>query len=256
VIDLHCHVLPGIDDGPVTIDESLALARAASAAGVTAVLATPHVNPRFSNDAATIASLVDELNERLVAEEIALRIIPGAELALTSAVEMTSERLAGFSLGGGGWLLIEPPFTPAAIGIDTLVLELLGRGQRVVLAHPERCPGFHRDRAALRSLVRAGVLTSITAGSLIGRFGAQVRRFSLELICEGLVHNVASDAHDHVDRPPGIADALARAGLQPLQPWLTSQVPAAIVAGDPIPALPGDLEQAIRKPRRRLLPRR
>lgn len=254
MIDLHCHLLPGIDDGPATIDDSLALARAASAAGITTALATPHVSPRYPNDVATIASLVYELNERLAAEQIALQVLPGAEIALTSAVEMPSERLAGLALGGGGWLLIEPPFTPAAGGIDALVLELVGRGARVVLAHPERCPGFQRDRAVLRSLVRAGVLTSVTAGSLVGRFGAQVRRFSLELMSEGLVHNVASDAHDDVDRPPGIADHLARAGLQPLERWLTSQVPEAILAGDPLPPPPRVLEQRVR--RRRLLPRR
>jgi protein-tyrosine phosphatase len=185
VIDLHCHVLPGIDDGPETIEGSMALARAASAGGVTRVVATPHVSLHYPNDSATISRLVDELNERLLAEAIPLEVGPGAEIALTSAIEMRSAGLEDFALGTGGWLLIEPPFTPAASGIDSMLLEILGRGQRVVLAHPERCPGFHRDRAMLRSLVRAGVLTSITAGSLVGRFGAHVRRFSFELLREG-----------------------------------------------------------------------
>lgn len=256
MIDLHCHLLPGIDDGPATIDGSLALARAMSAAGIDTALATPHVSPRYPNDAATIAGLVDQLNERLAAEQIALRVLPGAEIALTSAVEMPAEPLAALALGGGPWLLVEPPFTPSAGGVDALVLELLGRGARVVLAHPERCPGLQRDRAVLRSLVRAGVLTSITAGSLVGRFGAHVRRFSLELVTEGLVHNVASDAHDDVERPPGIADQLARSGLQPLAQWLTSQVPEAILAGDPLPPAPADLEWHPRKSRWRPLPRR
>lgn len=256
MIDLHCHLLPGIDDGPATIEDSLTLARAMSAAGVTTALATPHVSPRYPNDAATIADLVEELNARLGAEQIALQVLPGAEIALTSAIEMPTERLAQLALGGGRWLLIEPPFTPSAGGLDALVLELVGRGQRVVLAHPERCPGFQRDRTVLRSLVRAGVLTSITAGSLVGRFGADVRRFSLELVTDGLVHNVASDAHDDLDRPPGIADQLARAGLQPLEQWLTSQVPEAILAGAPLPPAPAGPARRLRKPRRRLLPGR
>ena len=206
MIDLHCHILPGIDDGPETIEGSLELARAASAAGMRTIVATPHVNARYPNNAVTIARLVDEVNARLRAEAIAIEVLPGAEIALTSAVDMTPEQLAQLSLGGpGGWLLIEPPFTPAAAGIDAIVFDIVRGGCRVVLAHPERCPAFHRDRAVLESLVRAGILTSITAGSLVGRFGGEVRRFALGLVGDGLVHNVASDAHDHLGRPPGIA---------------------------------------------------
>jgi protein-tyrosine phosphatase len=168
VIDLHCHVLPGIDDGPDTIDGSLSLARAASAAGTRTLVATPHVSARYPNDAATITRLVDELNQRLRAEGIAIDVRAGAEIALTSAAELGPEQLADLTLGGGPWLLIEPPFTPVAHGIDLIVLDLVRQGHRVVLAHPERCPAFHRDRAVLESLVRAGVLTSVTAGSLVG----------------------------------------------------------------------------------------
>ncbi len=244
MIDLHCHVLPGIDDGPATIDGSLALARAASAAGTRTLIATPHISARYPNDPATIARLVAELNERLVAEAIAIDVRPGAEIALTSALDMEPEQLAELGLGGGPWLLIEPPYAPAA-GVDSLVLDILRQGHRVVLAHPERCPAFHRDRAVLESLVRAGILTSVTAGSLVGRFGGHVRRFALALVRDGLVHNVASDAHDCSGRAPGIAAELSRAGLQPLAAWLTCEVPVAILAGGGrIPPLPaGALEQ-------------
>jgi len=98
VIDLHCHVLPGIDDGPETIEGSLALARAASAGGTRTLVATPHVNLRYPNDAATIARLVGELNERLAAERIAIEVRPGAEIALTSAINMAPARLAELGL--------------------------------------------------------------------------------------------------------------------------------------------------------------
>jgi len=248
VIDLHCHVLPGIDDGPATIDGSLALARAASAAGTRTLVATPHVSARYPNDPSTIARLVERLNARLVADSIAIEVRPGAEIALTSALDMAPERLAELTLGGGPWLLIEPPYTPAAAGVDALLHDIVRRGHRVVLAHPERCPAFHRDRAVLESLVRAGILTSVTAGSLVGRFGGQVRRFALALVRDGLVHNVASDAHDHSDRAPGIAAELRRAGLQALAAWLTCEVPAAILAGGEIPPPPGALELV--RPRR------
>ena len=170
---------------------------------------------------------------------------PGAEIALTSVVDMAPEQIAELALGGsGGWLLIEPPFTPAAGGIDAILLDIVRQGHRVVLAHPERCPAFHRDRPALESLVRAGILTSITAGSLVGSFGGDVRRFALGLVRDGLVHNVASDAHDHLNRPPGIAAELRQAHLQSLGGWFTEQVPAAILAGEEIPPPPaGAIEE-------------
>ncbi len=107
-----------------------------------------------------------------------------------------------------------------------------------MLAHPERCPAFHREPQALRALVSAGALTSLTAGSLVGRFGGEVRRFALGLVEEGLVRNVASDAHDSFRRPPGAATELEQACLGPLAEWLTGSVPAAILDGGEIPPRP------------------
>jgi len=238
VIDLHCHVLPGIDDGPETIAGSLALARAAVDAGVRTLVATPHVNWRYPNDAATIAAAVGELSERLVAEGVALELRTGAEVAMTQLSTIARGELERLRLGGGEWLLLEPPFSPVAPALKAIVEDLLARGERVLLAHPERCPAFHRDPRLLGSLVHGGALTSITAGSLVGRFGETVRRFAIGLVQEELVHNVASDAHDVADRAPGIATELEQAGLTPLADWLTESVPAAILDGGPIPARP------------------
>jgi protein-tyrosine phosphatase len=238
VIDLHSHVLAGIDDGPDSIEGSLALARAAAAAGTGTLLATPHVSWRYPNDAATIARLVGELNERLRAEEIALEVRAGAEIAMTRLADITPGALTGLSLGSSRWLLVEPPFTPVATGLDSILLDLQRRGHRILLAHPERCHAFHRDPQMLESLVRCGILTSVTAGSLVGDFGGEVRRFTFKLLRDGLVHNVASDAHDHVNRPPSIAAQLQQAGLAPLADWLTCQVPAAILADEEIPERP------------------
>jgi protein-tyrosine phosphatase len=232
MIDLHCHVLPGIDDGPATIEGSVALARAAAAAGIATLVATPHVSARYRNDATTIVPLVDELNVRLAAEGVALEILRGAEISITSVIEIEPSELPGLGLGGGPWLLMEPPFAPIVTGLETILGSLRRDGYRILLAHPERCPAFHRDPAMLESLVSSGVLTSITAGSLVGQFGGDVRRFALGLVRDGLAHNVASDAHDHVKRPPGIAAELERAGLAPLIDWLTRAVPTAILSGD------------------------
>jgi protein-tyrosine phosphatase len=238
VVDLHCHVLAGIDDGPQTIDGSVAIARAAAAAGVRTIVATPHVSRRYANQAETIGKLVGELNERLAADALEIRIAPGAEVALTQAIDLTTEQLSALGLGGGPWLLVEPPLTPVASSLDALLLGLQRRGHRIVLAHPERCPAFHGDPQMIGSLVRAGMVTSITAGSLVGRFGSEVHRFALQLAQEDMIHNVASDAHDDTRRPPGIMAELEQSGLGPLAQWLTVEVPGAILAGEEIPPRP------------------
>jgi protein-tyrosine phosphatase len=238
VIDLHCHVLAGIDDGPATIEESVALARDAAAAGTRTLVATPHVSQRYRNDAATIAAKAAELNGRLAAEGLELEVPVGAEIAITRALELDPGELQRLSLGGGPWLLLEPPFVPSASGLDIMLMDLQRRGHQIVLAHPERCPAFQRDPQMLRSLVRGGILTSITAGSLVGRFGAGVRRFAMALVAEGIVHNVASDAHDRAARSPGIGAELDQSGLGALADWWTREVPAAILAGEDIPRRP------------------
>jgi protein-tyrosine phosphatase len=166
------------------------------------------------------------------------------------AAELPPEELMALTLAGAGWLLIESPFVSATTGMQPLVSRLRHEGFGIVLAHPERCPAFHREPQALASLAGAGVLNSITAGSLVGRFGGQVRRFSLELAAAGLIHNVASDAHNITRRPPGSLAELDQAGLTPLADWLTRDVPAAVLTGRPIPPRPAVALTAPPSPRR------
>ncbi len=164
MIDLHCHVLPGIDDGPETLEESVALARVAVDAGIDTLVATPHVNSRTPNDSATIARLVDTLNQRLDEEHVDLEVLPGGEVAISHLAEIEPQELSRLGLGGGPWLLVEPPFTPVAVGLAGMVQGVQRLGHRVVLAHPERCPALQRDRQTVRALAEGGVLMSITAG--------------------------------------------------------------------------------------------
>jgi protein-tyrosine phosphatase len=151
---------------------------------------------------------------------------------------MRREEISKLGLGGGPWLLIESPLTSLAGGLELVVADLQRLGHRVLLAHPERCPAFHRDPRLLESLVRIGALTSITAGALGGRFGVAVRRFAWSLLGAGMVHNVASDFHDGFGRPPGVAGELEKAGLGPIADWLANQVPAAILEDREIPVRP------------------
>ena len=242
MIDLHCHILPGIDDGPDTIDDTIALARAAVAAGTRTIVATSHVSPNYPNTAATIATGVAEVNARLGAEGIPLEVVAGGEVATTIIDALAPAEIGALRLGGGPWLLVESPFTTVVHTLPILLGLLRDAGHQIVLAHPERCPGFHRRPDVLAALIAdLGVMTSVTAGALVGRFGRDVERFVLEMARLGQIHNVASDAHDCHRRPPPIAEPLERCGLGPHIELLTEVVPRSILDGSDMPEHPGGL---------------
>lgn len=258
MIDLHSHLLPGIDDGPPAADGSLELAREAALTGVTVMAATPHITWDLPNTSVTVAEGIADLQPQLDAAGIGIRIVPGGEIAASRARELSDDELRGLRLGGGDWLLVECPLSVAAIGFDQVLYELQARGHRVVLAHPERSPALHREPHKVEALVGAGMLAQITAGSLTGQFGSTVKRFTHELIEQGLVHNLASDAHDAIRRPPAIAAAIEAVcdelqGAELHAQWWTRDVPEAILGGAPIPPAPGP--PPARKRRRRLFRR-
>jgi protein-tyrosine phosphatase len=241
VIDLHCHILPGIDDGPATEEESLALARAAVDAGTRAIVATPHVSWDCpANTAASIASGVAQLQEALTREEIPLQLYTGAEIAMTRAAELADEELVALRLGGPDCthLLVECPLSLTAAGFDPLLALLRSRGHEIVLAHPERCPAFQRDVGAYERLIAQGMLGQVTAGSLVGRFGRAVQELADRLVREGLAQDIASDAHSVTQRPPSIRAELVEAGYAEQADWLAREVPHAVLTGTPLPFAP------------------
>jgi protein-tyrosine phosphatase len=240
VIDLHCHVVPGIDDGPATMDEAVALARRQAELGVTTIVATPHVGYDWpDNDAARIAAGVAETNAALAAAGVAVEVVAGAEVALSRAVDLDDAELAALRLGGGPWLLLEPPHGPSAAGVEQAIVSLAHRGHRLVIAHPERCPAMLADPPMVERLVAGGALCSVTASALTGRFGRPGARMARDLVARGLAHDVSSDAHGvGPRRPPGMREHVEQAGFGTLADWLCRDVPAAIVAGGPVPARP------------------
>jgi protein-tyrosine phosphatase len=238
VIDLHTHILPGVDDGPRTLEGSLDLARAAVAAGTRTALATPHVNDDRSIDADRVAAGLSQLRPALAAAEIPLDVLPGGEIAIWRLADLDDAALRSLALGGGPYLLIESPFSPVVGDFEPLVLDLMMRGHRVLLAHPERCPAFQRDPARLGRLVDAGVLVQVTAASMTGGFGSTVKRFTTDLLRQGLAHVVASDAHDAAKRPPGQVAGFTVLGLEDQREWMTELVPRAVLDGEPLPERP------------------
>ncbi len=243
MIDLHCHLIPAVDDGPETMEGALALARAARDAGTQTIVATPHIDHRWNVGSSEVTAGVSTVRAALEEADIDLRVFAGGEIALPRLLELTDAEREPLRLGGGPYLLLESPHTPAAGSFDSFLLDLRRRGEEIVLAHPERSPPFHRRPERLVSLVEAGVLCSITAASLTGGFGRVVRSFALELLREGFVHNVASDSHDAARRGPDLATPLAGLtrhlpGMASQLDWLTVDVPAAILAGGALPPRP------------------
>jgi protein-tyrosine phosphatase len=243
VIDLHAHILPGVDDGPASLEESVALARAAVDAGTRVLAATSHVSHMFPTDPRVFPGRLAAVREALAEADVPLEVVPGGELAPTRVPDLDDDALRELALDGGPYLLFECPFSPHADHLEPLIGDLQHRGWRILLAHPERAGALQRDPGRFARLVADGALVQITAGSLTGQFGQTARRFSVDALREGLVHVIASDAHDPIDRPPGLTAGLAAAehdvpGIGAHAEWLTQEVPAAILAGDEIPARP------------------
>ena len=236
MVDLHCHILPGLDDGPRTLEASLELARAASDAGIDTVVATPHIRDDHPFAIELIEERVGELRLALRDAEIDIEVVSGGEVALSKLVELDDETLAKLCMGEGRYLLVESPYTQAPSLLETALYDLQLRGFRPVLAHPERSSTFLSDRARLEDLAERDVLCSVTAMSLAGAFGKEISDFTLGLFRRGLVHNIASDAHDTTRRPPGFARALAcleteLGGDTASVRWFTDDAGRAIIEG-------------------------
>jgi protein-tyrosine phosphatase len=238
VIDLHSHLLPGIDDGAPDMGASIEMARAAVAGGVEAIVATPHVSATYRNDPLTFTDRVAEVQGALDDAGVPLQVHRGAEVSHAMFGDLSDDALRACSLGAGNFLLLEPPLAGPTPFIDRMVAELQGRGFQILLAHPERIAAFQRNIGVVEQLVAQGCITSVTAGSLTGRFGGTVKRFTKELFARGLVHNLASDAHDAEFRSPALRPVLDEAVReQPeLEAWLgylMLEAPRAILAGSP-----------------------
>lgn len=242
MVDLHCHLLPAIDDGPPDIETSLEMANQAVHDGIRTIVATPHVNLQYDTDESAIAESLEELREALIREGVELSVLPGAEIALARLPGLNDAELRSLCLGGSSCVLVESPYTTAGEFIEESVFNLQARGFRPLLAHPERCPEFQRDIERLERLVSRGAVCSLTAGSLAGQFGQRARRFAHQLLEAGLGHNLSSDAHDSGRRAPGLSRAfdapVSSAFTAPLHDWLTAAVPAAILSDDPLPPRP------------------
>jgi protein-tyrosine phosphatase len=239
VIDLHTHILPGLDDGVATVEEACELARLAAAEGVTAIVATPHVREDYPTTPAQMESAVRRLRQELQDAGIEVDVLPGGEIALERLPLLGQEDLVRFSLAQSGrYVLLEFPYVGWPLALETSLWKLQAAGLVPIIAHPERNREVQERADRLAPLVAAGALVQITAASVDGRLGRSAQRTAHALLKDGTAHVIASDAHGAAIREAGLADAVASVDDAALAHYLTVDVPAAVVAGAPLPVRP------------------
>lgn len=206
MIDLHSHLLPGLDDGAPDDRTALVMARAFWDQGVEVVACTPHILPGlYQNTGPAIRDALAAFQVRLEQEDIPLRVVPGADNHMVP--DFVSQLRSGhlLPLNDTRYVLVEPPHHVAPARLDEFFFGIVAAGYVPILTHPERLTWIRQSYDLIQRLGRSGVLMQITAGSLTGRFGREPRYWAERLLDEGQVHILASDAHDIDRRPPDLA---------------------------------------------------
>jgi protein-tyrosine phosphatase len=217
MIDLHHHLLPGIDDGAPDLDTALAMARIAVADGIHTVACTPHIYPGlYENHGAGIRAATAALAARLREADIPLTLTCGADAHLVP--DMLPRLRAGLipTIAGSRYLLLEPPHHVAPPRFEDAVFQLMAGGYVPIITHPERLSWIETHHAVFGRLVHAGAWMQVTAGSLTGRFGRRALYWAERMLDDRQVHLLATDAHDERHRAPRLAEgrdaAAARLG--------------------------------------------
>lgn len=239
MIDLHTHVLPGVDDGARTLGEARALALDLASQGVTVIAATPHVRDDYPTTPEVMEEAVAEVRADFEAHGVPVEVVHGAEVDLGLLWAIPREELRRLTIAQTGrYLLLEFPYRGWPFALDSAVKRLVGLGVTPLLAHPERNPEVQDRPDRVRGIVEAGALVQVTAASLEGSRDRAAQAAALRLLDLGLVHVLASDSHGpHISRE-GMAAAAATLDDPELARYLTVDAPGAIVAGEPVPERP------------------
>lgn len=242
MLDLHCHLLPGIDDGAVDLDMALEMARMAFADGIRTVACTPHIYPgMYDNNRDGIRAAIDALRGELAARDIPLQLVEGADVHLDRELIAAIRDGLVPTLAGSRYLLLEPPHHVAPPRFEESVFELMTAGIVPVITHPERLSWVEQHYDMFERLSRRGAWMQITAGALTGRFGKRVRHWGERFVGDGHCMILATDAHHPQRRPPLLAEAREAAAVLVGQEEATNMVqtrPAGIVADADPGALP------------------
>lgn len=210
MIDLHCHLLPGIDDGPETIEQSLALARAAVADGITHSVLTSHVHPgRYPNQRRNLEIAVDAFRAELVKAEIPLQVFVGGEARLCpELIDLLAINQVPYlgQVNGYKIVLLEFPHQQIPLGSMRFVQRMLNIKIRPLIAHPERNKAVMASPDRINEFAEAGCWLQITSGSLVGRFGKIAQQAAFSILDQGWNCVLATDAHNMENRPPLLSE--------------------------------------------------
>jgi protein-tyrosine phosphatase len=203
-IDMHTHILPGLDDGPKDMAGSIAIARCYEKVGIQTVVATPHFLPgtAWAPAKERVLEAVQALQASLDQANIALKVVAGMEIAYHKKIEERILAESVLPLGSSGYFLIEPSFQGEQDGLLASLQSLLDQGKKIILAHPERVDAFQRMPRVLGKLVEQGLRIQVNAGSMLGYFGEKSKKTAEMLRQDNCIHLLASDAHDHSKRAP------------------------------------------------------
>lgn len=208
MIDLHCHILPAIDDGAIDLDMALEMARMAQADGIRTIACTPHIYPgMYENTAAGIRAAIAEFQAILDREGIALHLVEGADVHLTPDLLADIHKGLIPTLAGSRYLLLEPPHHVAPPRFEESVFQLMAAGLVPVITHPERLRWIEEHYDVFERLADRGAWMQITAGALTGRHGERPQYWGQRMLDEGRVHLLATDAHHPRHRPPLLEEA-------------------------------------------------
>ena len=252
MIDLHCHILPGLDDGPDTMEESIAMAESAIEDGITHVVATPHSSSEFHFDFGRVRKLRDELQSRIGDK---LELATGCDFHLNPEnLKSLREDSHPYCLNQRDYLLVEFNEVSIPASMDQTLHEIQLTGVRPVITHPERNRILRAHPERLKKWVRQGCFVQVTAGALTGTFGPASQKDALQWIREGLVHFVASDAHNTHRRPlrlqPAYAVVVDHMNLEKASA-LFLENPLAAFEGRELPHVPEIEEETPPKRRKR-----
>jgi protein-tyrosine phosphatase len=251
MVDLHCHILPGLDDGPSSMEESLAMAEMAVADGITRVVATPHANERYSFGFARVRQLRDELQARAGGR---LEIATGCDFHLNPENLIALRKDASqYCINQHDYLLLEFNEVSIPPSMDQTLHEIQLFGVRPIITHPERNAILRAKPERLKNWVRWGCFGQVTGGSLTGVFGPMAQKNSLSWIREGLIHFVASDAHNTKRRPLRLQpayDVIVDQFGQEKARALFLENPLAAFEGRELPHVP-EVEEEAPPPRRK-----
>jgi protein-tyrosine phosphatase len=242
MIDLHCHLLPGIDDGAADLATSLAMARAAVADGIRVTACTPHIYPGlYENTATGIRAATRRLAQVLREHDIGLSLVCGADTHLVPDLLSRLRDGSVPTLNDSRYFLLEPPHHVAPPRFEASVFELMTAGYLPVITHPERLSWIETHYDVMQRLAARGAWMQVTAGSLAGRFGKRPRYWGERMLSEGMVHLLATDSHGVDKRPPQLAqgrDLAAQRIGEAQAALLVRDRPRAILMNLPPSAVP------------------